>query len=167
MSLFFWFILLIISCHDLKENKIPNVMLVVLLIFKVISLSFQNGSFWYAILGGLLFFSGGFILYLLRALSPGDVKLLGVIGFYVEYGNLVEASLCITIYSGVVAVFYLMYNLSFLGVTNLSVIFMQPSLLKGSNTNYNKSQVGRYSGKLTMPFAPCVVLGMAAYSLLY
>ncbi|GEA61693.1 hypothetical protein VCO01S_28860 [Vibrio comitans NBRC 102076] len=120
-----------------------------------------------ALLGGLIFFMFSFVLYLLRALSPGDVKLLGVIGFHAGFGNLVDMTLCIAIFSGIVAIFYLAYNLSFLGITNLSIIFTQPSLLKGSNSNYNKSQVGRYTDKLTMPFAPCVLLGAAAYSLFY
>ena len=149
-----WAILLLISFYDLSENRIPNKLLVLLLIFGFFY-GFQEVGLKEQALGLLLYFSSGLILYFIKVMSAGDVKLLGVIGMIFGASSIVDVGYYILMASGLIGTMYLFLfkvnNLQYQGCS-LSV------------NPLNKQIHARYKEKITMPFAPSVVIGLAMYS---
>ena len=149
-----WAILLLISFYDLSENRIPNKLLVLLLIFGFFY-GFQEVGLKEQALGLLLYFSSGLILYFIKVMSAGDVKLLGVIGMIFGASSIVDVGYYILMASGLIGTMYLFLfkvnNLQYQGCS-LSV------------NPLNKQIHARYKEKITMPFAPSVVTGLAMYS---
>lgn len=149
-----WVILLLISFYDLSENRIPNKLLVLLLIFGFFY-GFQEVGLKEQALGLLLYFSSGLILYFIKVMSAGDVKLLGVIGMIFGASSIVDVGYYILMASGLIGTMYL-----FLFKVN-TLEFQGCSL---SVNPLNKQIHARYKEKITMPFAPSVVIGLAMYS---
>ncbi|MFA0676820.1 prepilin peptidase, partial [Vibrio sp. 10N.222.51.A6] len=93
--------------------------------------------------------------------------LLGVIGLYVGWGNLLDISYYILIAAGIIATFYLLYNSANSESLTVRNYFEEKLMLVSgmSTRTKNVSTVhSRYSNKVTMPFAPSVVIGLAMYS---
>lgn len=153
----------LIALSDLVENKIPNNLLLVWLGVHSLHLHAVDGSFVSAICGGLLLFLGGFALYVIKAMSPGDVKLLGVIGFVIGVQHVPEAVFFILMSAGLIAGYYLLYNFSCLGISNPLMAITEPRLLLGSNYIGGNNNTFRYRNRLTMPFAPAVAIGLAMF----
>ncbi len=153
----------LIALSDLAENRIPNKILLVWLVLHSLHLHIADGSFISAVGGGALLFSLGMVLYVMKAMSAGDVKLLGVVGFVVGFSHAPMALLYIVLAAGLVASYYLLYNLSFLGVSNPFVVLSEPKLLLGSNYQGGNNNLSRYKNRLTMPFAPAVAIGLAMF----
>lgn len=149
-----WVILLLISFYDLSENRIPNKLLVLLLICGFFY-GFQEVGLKEQALGLLLYFSSGLILYFIKVMSAGDVKLLGVIGMIFGASSIVDVGYYILMASGLIGTMYL-----FLFKVN-TLEFQGCSL---SVNPLNKQIHARYKEKITMPFAPSVVIGLAMYS---
>ena len=149
-----WVILLLISFYDLSENRIPNKLLVLLLICGFFY-GFQEVGLKEQALGLLLYFSSGLILYFIKVMSAGDVKLLGVIGMIFGASSIVDVGYYILMASGLIGTMYL-----FLFKVN-TIEFQGCSL---SVNPLNKQIHARYKEKITMPFAPSVVIGLAMYS---
>lgn len=111
----------------------------------------------------LVVFALGFLLYLIKAMSAGDVKLLGVVGYVIGLHYVPQAMFYVLISAGLIASYYLFYNLSFLGLSNPLLVLSEPKLLTGSNYNGANNNVLRYQNRLTMPFAPAVAIGLAMF----
>jgi prepilin peptidase CpaA len=169
-SLVFWMLLIVVSVFDVKENRIPNkVLILFILLFFILSIS--SGSTWdslaISLVGSAVFFVSGLFLYFLRAMSAGDVKFLGVIGLYVGWGNLLDTSYYILIAAGIIATFYLLYNRANNESLTVRSYFEEKLMLVSgvsTNTRNSPNAHSRYSNKVTMPFAPSVVIGLAMYS---
>lgn len=168
-----WFLLMAIAVVDVRERRIPNKLLLLsTLIILIIALMFYSSpmDYAYTLAGGIALFSVGFILFLVKAMSPGDVKLLFVVGAFVGWGDLTEACLYITLAGGLVGLFYLLYNTSLnnegLFTMSKSYIFNRFLWMQGIKPKVEAVGVchSRYSSKLTMPFAPSVVIGLAMFS---
>lgn len=149
-----WVLLLLISFYDLSENRIPNKLLVLLIIFGFIH-GFREVGIREQALGLLLYFFSGLMLYFVKVMSAGDVKLLGVVGLIFGASNIVDVGYYILMASGLIGTMYLFLfkvnNLEFQGCS-LSI------------NPLNKQIHARYKEKITMPFAPSVVIGLAMYS---
>ncbi|NAZ91287.1 A24 family peptidase [Vibrio toranzoniae] len=169
-SLVFWALLIIVSVYDVDKHRIPNKVLILFLLLYLFLMLNDGFSFYelvHSLTGAVVLFSLGLILYFLRAMSAGDVKFLGVIGLYVGWGSLLDVTYYILIASGVIGAFYLLYNRA-----NNSEItvrrYLEEKLMfvSGISPNVNNESVvhSRYSNKVTMPFAPSVVIGLAMYS---
>lgn len=168
-----WFFLIAIAVADVKEHRIPNKLLIITtFVILVIALMFYSSpmSYAYTLAGGIALFSVGFVLFLIKAMSPGDVKLLFVVGAFVGWGDLTEACLYITLAGSLVGLFYLLYNTSLnnegLFTLSKSYIFNRFLWMQGIKPKVEAVGVchSRYSSKLTMPFAPSVVIGLAMFS---
>ncbi|MFA0189241.1 prepilin peptidase, partial [Vibrio lentus] len=112
-------------------------------------------------------FCSGLILYFLRAMSAGDVKLLGVIGLYIGWGSLLDVSYYILIAAGIIGTLYLLYNRANNSEMTVRRYFEEKIMLvSGISPDIKGEPVvhSRYSNKVTMPFAPSVVIGLAMYS---
>ncbi|CDT18261.1 hypothetical protein VCR4J2_260170 [Vibrio coralliirubri] len=169
-SLVFWVLLVVVSVFDVKENRIPNkVLILFMLLYFIIAINsgLTWGSLGTSLVGAAVFFSSGLLLYFLRAMSAGDVKFLGVIGLYVGWGNLLDITYYIIISAGMIAVFYLLYNRANSESLTVKGYFEEKLMLVSGMSTSTKTVStvhSRYSNKVTMPFAPSVVIGLAMYS---
>ncbi|GEA51101.1 hypothetical protein VIN01S_19050 [Vibrio inusitatus NBRC 102082] len=108
-------------------------------------------------------FAISLILFFLKVMSPGDVKLLGVVGFCVGFDNLLGTTIWIIFSSGLMGIIFMSYNFSFLGISNPIALINEPKLYTRINKNSKNVNPWRYGEKLTMPFAPSVTVGLALF----
>ncbi|MEZ9834064.1 prepilin peptidase [Vibrio breoganii] len=162
-QIIFWSILFLISISDLKEHKIPNVLLVLLITYQTLNLVISDTSILNFVLGAICMFMASLGLFFVRAMSPGDVKLLGVIGYCVGLDNLLGSAIWITLSAGLVGSVFMIYNFSFLGISNPVTLFGEPKLFTRINHGGGETNPWRYGNKLTMPFAPSVTIGLALF----
>lgn len=160
-----WSILFIIGIKDAEKHRIPNKLLFILILLVIIEWVAMNPSL--AILqekalGGILMFAIGLLLFCLKAMAPGDVKLLAVVGFLVGLPQLQSVGYWIIISAGLVGVFYAFYysiesprfgNRSKKNTNKLTI--QQEALMLATRNTVMK--------KTVMPFAPAVVIGLALH----
>jgi prepilin peptidase CpaA len=166
----FWIVLLIVAVCDVSQHRIPNrlLLLMIVLFFLQLSTQFSFEQLRVSLTGSLALFSFGLFLYFVRAMSAGDVKLLGVVGLYIGWGNLQSMAYYITIAAGIVGVTYIFHHFASHNWLGIKGYFDQKVISVAnisSNMEQAKSRVhSRYKDKVTMPFAPAVVIGLAMYS---
>ncbi|MCC5516231.1 prepilin peptidase [Vibrio splendidus] len=169
-SLLFWALLIIVSVYDVEKHRIPNKILILFLFLyflSVLNSGFSLDALVTSLIGGVVLFCSGLILYFLRAMSAGDVKLLGVIGLYIGWGSLLDVSYYILIAAGIIGTLYLLYNRANNSEITVRGYFEEKLMLvSGISPDIKGEPVvhSRYSNKVTMPFAPSVVIGLAMYS---
>lgn len=171
----FWVVMIIIAINDIRWHRIHNNLLILLLLFLVVRFltpPVDINQIFYSIYGAIAFFAFGLVLFFLRAMSAGDVKLLFVVGAYVGWGNLVESGVYIIFSGGIVGALYLLYSVSQSG-DKFSFLaknyFFNRWILRGIQYSPEKESAvsfhhARYRNNLTMPFAPSVVIGLAMFS---
>ena len=156
VSLVFWGLLLAIGVSDAQRHRIPNQMVVALLMVTLLHIVVFEQSTWLDHLAaGLISFSVCLGLYVLRIMAGGDVKLLFVIGLWLGVDQLAGGLIAIILAGGVVGCFYLMLHLAQSSV----------SFLHNTRGYYlEKASFGlRKQTKLVIPFAPVVVIGLASF----
>lgn len=160
-----WSVLFLIGIKDVEKHRIPNKLLFILILLVIIEWVAMNPSL--AILqekalGGILMFAIGLLLFCLKAMAPGDVKLLAVVGFLVGLPQLQSVGYWIIISAGLVGVFYAFYysiesprfgNRSKKNTNKLTI--QQEALMLATRNTVMK--------KTVMPFAPAVVIGLALH----
>ncbi|MFA0523925.1 prepilin peptidase, partial [Vibrio sp. 10N.222.52.C3] len=105
-----------ISFYDLSENRIPNNLLIMLIIVGF-SYGFQQVGVKEQILGVVIYFSGGLLLYFLKVMSAGDAKLLGVLGGIFGASAIIDVGYYIIISCGLIGLMYLfLYKVNSLGL---------------------------------------------------
>ncbi len=169
--IFFWLTIFIIAVTDAREHRIPNNYLLVLLaiVFLIkFSSPAEHHQLLAAVYGGVICFSVSLSGYLLRFMAAGDVKLLGVVGFAVGWGQLLNFTFALSISAIVVGGFYAAqqwaqqpnlarqlcekYRLLIYGGAKVQQLLLSPEELHK---------------KARMPFAPIVVIGLALQQYLY
>ncbi|OMO26343.1 A24 family peptidase [Vibrio lentus] len=169
-SLVFWALLIIVSVYDVEKHRIPNKILFLFLFLyflSVLNSGFYLDALVSSLIGAVVLFCSGLIFYFLRAMSAGDVKLLGVIGLYIGWGSLLDVSYYILIAAGIIGTLYLLYNRANNSEMTVRRYFEEKLMLvSGISPDIKGEPVvhSRYSNKVTMPFAPSVVIGLAMYS---
>ncbi|HAS6098763.1 TPA: prepilin peptidase [Vibrio vulnificus] len=162
-----WFCLLVVAVYDARDNRIPNAWLLPLTLLACLHWV-AKGDFsqlFLAIGAGVIYFSSGLVLFFLRAISPGDVKLLGVVGVVIGWDAMGTVAYWITLSAGLVALFFMMLHYAqypdslqkLVGRYSFQAMSGQVPLL----SVYPSEVV--VQGKLTMPFAPAVVIGLALF----
>ncbi|SDG66064.1 prepilin peptidase CpaA [Vibrio xiamenensis] len=160
----FWSILFFIAVIDAREHRIPNQFLITLIITVLFEKFVSEHDFFYVIdlfLGCFLFFFFFLLLYFMNVMSPGDVKLMGVVGLWCGWNNAFVTVQFIFLSAVVVGFFY--YFLNVAGRSQVKGFITPMSYL--STFHFSASGVLGNStcGKLTMPFAPIVVIGLALH----
>lgn len=162
-----WIGFVVTAISDAREHRIPNFFLLVILglcvVEKGLSANPLDSLLW-ASLAGLCFFGGSLLLHLVGVMAPGDVKLLGVVGFWLGWGNLRDATFWIAVSSVAIALLYALVN----RVGNdgsIKLLLTKYSMLAayGTKTLTPKVLRERAEQKLRMPFAPVVVIGLAMH----
>nr|WP_228510168.1 prepilin peptidase [Vibrio vulnificus] len=162
-----WFCLLVVAVYDARDNRIPNAWLLPLTLLACLHWV-AKGDFsqlFLAIGAGVIYFSSGLVLFFLRAMSPGDVKLLGVVGVVIGWDAMGAVAYWVTLSAGLVALFFMMLHYAqypdslqkLVGRYSFQAMSGQVPLL----SVYPSEVV--VQGKLTMPFAPAVVIGLALF----
>jgi prepilin peptidase CpaA len=97
-------------------------------------------------------------------MAPGDVKLLGVVGFWLGWGNLIDATLWIALSSVLIGLLYAIMNRAESG-SSIKQLVSKYSMIAayGSSSQAAISSGEKIERKLRMPFAPVVVIGLAMY----
>ncbi|MEL0608655.1 A24 family peptidase [Vibrio echinoideorum] len=166
----FWVLLIAVSVCDVEKHRIPNKILIMFIFAYLLSMFNSNYTFdlfLMSLAGAVVFFGIGLLLYFFSAMSAGDVKLLGIVGLYLGWGQLLDASYFILISSGVIGIFYLLYNFSNSSNVTVKGYFENKLIALGGVApviDKSESLHARYSNKVTMPFAPSIVIGLAMYS---
>ncbi|PMM03336.1 hypothetical protein BCT63_15160 [Vibrio kanaloae] len=166
----FWALLIAVSVYDVEKHRIPNEILIMFMFVYLLSMfnsDYTFGVFLMSLAGAVVFFCFGLLLYFVRAMSAGDVKLLGIVGMYLGWGQLIDASYFILLSAGVIGTFYLLYNFSNSYSLSIKGYFESKLIMLGGVSPVTeKGSVihSRYSNKATMPFAPSIVIGLAMYS---
>lgn len=167
MDYLIWLVLIAIAVNDAKEHRIPNrYLLVVLMLCLIEGVIHSNpiATLSTACLGGLALFGSSLLLHFARVMSPGDVKLLGVVGFWLGWGNLLSASAWIGVASVVVGLFYAALN-QMDTRTRWQDLLTKYTLVFAYGRQANAMVAGEqaFEQKLRMPFAPAVVIGLALF----
>ncbi|MFA0448788.1 prepilin peptidase [Vibrio breoganii] len=172
MFILYWGIFFSIALCDLNKHRIPNVLLVMTILIRLLEVLIYSGfeSALQSIYSACVLFAVGLGLFFIRAMSPGDVKLLFVVGLVT--GSREPSSLLywILVSGGVVAFFYYHYNqASSLNPSSIKSRLQMAILKVPKESRSKQSQkasvalTSRYQDKLVMPFAPSIVIGMAMF----
>lgn len=152
MNIFLWLIVIIIGVFDARECRIPNYLLVILLIFTVIFLildAFNENNYVNLvkhIYGFLACFAVGLIFYSLKIVAAGDVKLVAIVGFIL----------------GHIAILYWVKYL-FLSTFLVGLMYWSLNRLHSSSLGIINRQVKENRNTVYMPFAPVMIIALAMY----
>jgi prepilin peptidase CpaA len=147
----------LVAVYDLKENRIPNyclLLLIVLYVLEAFAFPLPLSEVGMNILAAIAMFSASMLLFFLRAMAPGDVKLLGVLGYWIGWGNLLSTSFYILLSAGVIGLLFILYDLASPTSKYRNLILL---LDKENRERYVRED------NLRMPFAPAVLLGLALH----
>lgn len=167
MDIVIWIVLFAIAVSDAKEHRIPNylLLLIVLVSFinKVFILQDYHFLLWSTV-SGITCFVAALCLYFLRVMAPGDVKLLGVVGFWLGSEHILGAVYWIAVASVVIGLLYALLRLAespmqFKSLVNKYSIYALYGATGGKTLSGSKERSAKYQ----MPFAPVVVVGVALY----
>ncbi|MDF2154434.1 A24 family peptidase [Vibrio sp. CAU 1672] len=152
-----WSLLIAIGVSDAQRHRIPNQMVVLLLVLVVTAVATISPADWSEhAYGGIVTFGIGLGLYAIGAMAGGDVKLLAVIGAWLGLEKMGEAVVCIILAGGVVGAFYL-------ALFTIHSGYSVSHQAKGYCLDKVTPNFGRKS-KMVIPFAPVIVIGLAYYS---
>lgn len=151
-----WGILLMIGVSDAQRHRIPNQLVIALLVFVCVDVYLQsNIDLWLHIKGFLVTFAVCFWLYLMRVMAGGDVKLLAVVALWLGATEMWQAVPFMVMAGGVTGLFYLALYLA----STSEPISVQVKIyaVQKITKDWKSKQ------PLVIPFAPAIVIGLAYY----
>ncbi|WP_418641436.1 A24 family peptidase [Vibrio chaetopteri] len=158
-----WLPLLTVAVFDIRDNRIPNNWVILSLITMVVALALKYNGLTNIPASNLIAFflmlALGFVLFSMRVMAGGDVKLMAVLALGTGLEHL-ATFLMATVLCG--AVYGLFYLFSYISRSHLTV--------KDQALKYVREQIvlrrhlaTRISNKLRLPFAPAIITGFALY----
>jgi prepilin peptidase CpaA len=115
----------------------------------------------WSLASGAVFFLFSLVFYFIKILAPGDVKLLGVVGYWLGWGHFGDVLFWISFSTVVVGCLYLIIYCSKQDIPLKSLVLNYSSLFSLGKANSSSISIGT---DLVMPFAPVVVIGLALNS---
>ncbi|WP_070962489.1 A24 family peptidase [Vibrio sonorensis] len=159
-----WFVLLLIAVSDAREHRIPNV-LVLLLILSGLAYQWSLTSSWYdlsiALASGLALFCIGLLFHLAKVMAPGDVKLFAGVGVFIGWQQFLGFAYWLAVASVLIGVFVLLYHVSQRPEIVRSTINRYRGVVEVERKENDFAPKVGSSSKLRMPFAPIVVIALA------
>ncbi|MBY7804549.1 A24 family peptidase [Vibrio fluvialis] len=171
IPVFAWCLLVIVGVSDAKEHRIPNALVMVLLVMSVMQLTMvalietQPVNLADYILGFALALVIGLILYILRVVSAGDVKLMAVLGVLIGNKGLIDYAFYVGIVILVVGPMY--WALNRLHKEAIAWSKMYPMSILGASVALYRSGEQLKNAVMTtenltyMPLAPILVIALA------
>ncbi|NAW59250.1 MULTISPECIES: A24 family peptidase [unclassified Vibrio] len=155
----FWSVLLVIGVSDAQKHRIPNKLVLTLLLVVIVSIAADPaGPLLDHLSGFFIAFTVCLLLYITRVMAAGDVKLLAVVGLWVGVSQLADTAIWIVLAGGMVGVFYLaLFLAESRGTLYQNVV----------GYVYQKATPGSQKTRLVIPFAPVIVIGLALQSYIY
>ncbi|UUM30082.1 A24 family peptidase [Vibrio japonicus] len=167
-----WVTLCLIGVSDAREHRIPNQLLLALLVITTLEVLFTPlFDEWLEVFTDkatsfVLCFTVGLLLHFMRVMAAGDVKLIAVLGFLLGLEPLTDYLFYTCVSTAFVGSMYWALNKlpSNLGDKNRGDF----SLLSVSAVAYVggekiKHAVTTQQGLTYMPFAPVLIIGLAMY----
>ncbi|WP_430229522.1 A24 family peptidase [Nitrosomonas communis] len=160
-------LLLIAACHDIRQYRIPNALIllgVILgLLLNILVPQYMGGLGFSMSLAGL---GVGLVilfpLYLLRAMGAGDIKLMAMIGAFVGPTSMLPITLYILLAGGILALsVVLLRGKLFRLLENLKIMLLM-HFAGSSNTSFSRSRtLPESTGKL--PYGVAIAAGTVVY----
>ncbi len=147
---------MVMGVSDVQRHRIPNYMVVALLVVVIAELCLALDVIWWQhIKGFLITFAVGFAFYTLRLMAGGDVKLLAVIGLWLGGSTMWQVMPFVVVAGGVISLFYLALHVA---SSSESVgLQMKAYAVQKVTSGWRSKQ------PLVIPFAPAIVIGLAYY----
>ena len=168
MELLIWIVLVAVAVSDAKEHRIPNVGLLSILCLSFINKAFIIQDFslvLWSLVAGVTCFICALALYFIKVMAAGDVKLLGVVGFWLGSDHIYSAVFWVAVASVVVGLLYALLRLAQVPDSGRAALnkYSLLAFYGVSDTKFSQQSGHNQVDKLRMPFAPVVVLGVAVY----
>lgn len=156
LELIIWSLLISIGVSDAQRHLIPNHYVFGLIVLVVLQLTFDSSVMWLEHVKGFgATFGICIVLYALRLMAGGDVKLLAVVGLWLGAGDMWQSTAYIILAGGVVSVFYLAFYLASSPITLTE--HARYYTIQKATPGWKAKQ------PLVIPFAPAIVIGLACY----
>ncbi|WP_425666421.1 A24 family peptidase [Vibrio tubiashii] len=165
MDVLVWVVLFAVAVSDAKEHRIPNTFLLTIIAIVFINNAFVVGDFsllaW-SLFSSITCFICALILYLLKVMAPGDVKLMGVVGFWLGSEHTLNAVFWIAVSSVMIGLLYALQRMA-QSPEQTKVLIKKYSIfaLYGVSSTKALGEKRSMEEHYRMPFAPVVVVGVA------
>lgn len=169
-------LLLMASLEDVRSHRIPNVLVLSGILIGVVlnallpaGLGFNStvpgGIGWWAALEGLGFGVAVFLpVYLLRAMGAGDVKLMGMVGAFLGWGDVLGVVIATFIAGGVMALMVVLWSRQLKGLlANIRLMLLGGLLKMNAGGLPVVDEVAVSVGKL--PYAVAITTGTLGHLL--
>lgn len=165
LSIVCWSLWVLIGTFDARENRIPNQLVLLLIIASLTQHWAQThdlGNVLAAAGCGAVVFAGALVLHLLKMMAPGDVKLMAAFGCFVGWVSIGSALYWVCVATVIVGCFYWVQKQVFNLTQQQSDVSLAQHVI--GSAVVSASLKGLNKKKALMPFAPVVVIGLALHN---
>jgi prepilin peptidase CpaA len=164
LELTIWILLCLIAFSDAQYFRIPNIYLATILVISTVLKLYTPNPFdviLWSLASGMTFFFISLVFYFIRAFAPGDVKLLGVVGYWLGWRDFGDVLFWISISTVSIGCLYLINYCIKRDLSIKALVLSYYSVFSVGKANSSPLLIG---SELVMPFAPIVVVGLALNS---
>ncbi len=169
-----WLILIVIGVFDAREYRIPNYLIVILMVFSSILLTLEQFSSSIGapgiathLYGFIIAFVVSLIFYTLKIMAAGDVKLIAAIGFILGHNTILIWTQYFAFTCFFVGIMYWLLNRlqtssnckdkreKYVGFNAIHYLFVEGKLIQ---SDFKQRRNLTY-----MPFAPVLIISLAMH----